>query len=379
MKKLLSILCLLMVFIGCKKPFDPPNGVLDDSILVIEGTIAVGNNSENVFKLSRLRPLQSDPGASLESNAAVNIISSGGSTWPVQLSTPGIYKATLNLPENDSYKLVVQTLDGNQYESPLQQAVLTPEIDSITWKQPDELNLFVHTHDASNSTRYYRWEYEETWEYNSWFEATLDFKDGQIVSRPPEEQVFTCWRSDSSELINIGNTVALTQDVISYQPLTTITQATSFERNKLGVRYSILVKQLGITKEAYNFWNILKKNTELTGTLFDPQPSKMPSNIKCTNNPGRESIGFISVGKITQQRIFIRHSSVPLWPLLDQSQTCSKVTMNSIDAPAYLQNDPFYSPVTYVERTNNQLVYVTNKSCMDCTLRGGNNVKPAYW
>lgn len=379
MKQVLTILGMVLLFMACRKPFDPPSGVADNSILVVEGTIAVGNNAENVFKLSRLRPLQSESGSSPEINASVNIVSSGGNSWPLGLSTAGIYRATLNLPENDSYKLSVTTMNGDQYESPLQQALLTPEIDSITWRQPANLDLFVHTHDPSNATRYYRWEYVETWEYNSWFEATLEFKNGQIVSRAPEDQIYTCWRSDSSELINIANTSALSQDLVSYQPLTTVTQSSFVERTKLSVRYSILVKQLGLTKEAYNFWNILKKNTELTGTLFDPQPSKMPSNIHCINNPELESIGFISVGKVTEQRIFIRHSEMQQWPVLDETETCAKTVQGVAEATAFLQTDPFYMPVTYVERTNNQLVYISDSPCVDCRLRGGNNVKPSYW
>lgn len=372
---------LVMVFLvtSCKKPFDLPAGDIDNSILIVEGTIAVGDNAENIFKLSRLSPLESGSAGIPEYSATVHIVSSNGTIYPLNENLAGSYTAVLSLPETDSYKLQVQTSGGDQYESKLEAPVLTPEIDSVTWKQPEEVNFYVHTHDDTKKTRNYRWEYSETWEYNAWFEATLDFKNGTIVSRPAEEQVYTCWKSDSSKSILIGTSSALSDDVISYQPLNTVTKLTPLDRNKFSVRYSILVKQLGLTKEAYNFWDILKKNTELSGTLFDPQPSRLASNIQCINDPSKEVIGFVSVGKITTKRIFVRHSELRTWPVLDESETCQKTTMAVAEAEAYLANDNFYRPVTYVERTNNSMVYISSRSCMDCTLRDGQNKRPDYW
>ncbi|ULQ51306.1 DUF4249 domain-containing protein [Flavihumibacter fluvii] len=378
-QQLLLTGCFILALFGCKKPFDAPAGALDNSILVVEGTIAVGENAENTFKLSRLSPIESSTAGIPEFNAAVIIVSSTGTTWPLLQEFNGTYRSTLTLPAGDRYKVLIQTERGDQYESALQDVVHTPEIDSITWEQPDELNLFVHTHDPSNATRYYRWEYEETWEYHSWYEATLKFENGSIVSRPMEEQVFTCWKKDSSKNIHIANSIALQDDVISYQPLNTLTKTFPLDQNKLSVRYSILVKQLGLSKEAYNFWDILKKNTELTGTLFDPQPSRMPTNITCINEPAREVIGYVSVGQVSEKRIFIRNSELSSWPVIDDTDNCPRLSKTVAEAEAFILADPFNGPVTYVERTQNQYVYISSRSCYDCTLRGGNTAKPSYW
>jgi hypothetical protein len=43
-----------------------------------------------------------------------------------------------------------------------------PPIDSISWKRDEEgVRVFVNTHNPEGNTRYYRWEFEETWEIRS--------------------------------------------------------------------------------------------------------------------------------------------------------------------------------------------------------------------
>jgi hypothetical protein len=375
----LLVAMVMILAAACKKPFDAPAGALDSSILVVEGNIVAGDGAVTIFKLSRLAALQPGGTVNPEPNAALSIVSSNGNVWPLYPGAAGEYANTLSLPVTDSYKLVIKTQSGDDYETATQQPVITPAIDSITWLQPDELNLFVHTHNSNEASRYYKWEFEETWEYNSWFEATLKFANGRIVDRPVEEQVYTCYKRDSSKSILIANSAALAANAISYQPLLSISKLNSLDRNKLSVRYSILVKQLALSKAAYNFWNTLRKNTELTGTLFDPQPSKLPTNIICTSDGKKEVIGFVSVGTISEQRIFIKHSALNLWPSPNEADNCILDGKLVADAETFLQNDAFYLPVTYVPRTGNSLVFICSKGCVDCTLRGGVNIKPSFW
>jgi hypothetical protein len=373
MKRLLTILIICAVIVNCKKPFDPPQAALDESVLIIEGVIAVGDNGENIFTLSKLRTLQDKATRIPELKAKVSISSANGNNWVLSESGRGIYTSVLSLPENGSYKLMIQTANGKQYESALEKAIITPAIDSVTWKQPDGLDLYVHAHDQSNNTRYYRWEYIETFERHSWIQSELDFVNGQVISRPLGDQIYSCWKDDSSKSIIINNTISLSSDVVSYQPLTSIYRS----NDKLSVRYSILVKQIGMTKEAYNFWSILKKNTELTGTLFDPQPSKMPSNIRCTNDDTRKVVGYISVAKITEKRIFIRNSAMNVWPSQNEADNCPVISKRPAESIALLKKDTTLAPA-YFETLSGALV-IASRYCVDCRITKGTNTKPSFW
>src|SRR5690606_38038743 len=83
---------------------------------------------------------------------------------------------------------------------------------------------------------------------------------------------------------------------------------------KLTVRYSMLVSQYAISKEAYEFYEIMKNNTEKMGSVFDPQPSLVRGNITCTTDPGEIVVGFIDCSVSSSQRIFITSEEAGNWP-----------------------------------------------------------------
>ena len=60
--------------------------------------------------------------------------------------------------------------------------------------------IYLNTHDPENKSKFYRWEYTETWEF-------------QLPYRSPNK---ICWISVNSDLINIKNTSALRKRVDRY-------------------------------------------------------------------------------------------------------------------------------------------------------------------
>jgi len=74
---------------------------------------------------------------------------------------------------------------------------------------------------------------------------------------------------------------------------------------RLTVRYSILISQKALTKDASEFWEILKKNTDDLGSIFSPLPSIIRGNITQDQNPEVPVIGQVGLGKVQQRRLFI--------------------------------------------------------------------------
>jgi hypothetical protein len=159
---------------------------------------------------------------------------------------------------------------------------------------------------------------------------------------------------------------------------------------KLRFRYSILVKQYAITADAFNYFELLKKNTEQIGGIFDPQPSELTGNMHCTSNPNEPVIGFVTVGQVTQKRIFVDKASLPPnWVAetpygschLDELLYARKVTSTIPTIPPIYVNEVYnliysglvltvdYAPGGYTAST---------PICVDCTLRGTNK-KPSFW
>ena len=358
--------------LGCKEEFILPDTQADTSVLVVEGDIVVGGGAENLFRLTRLRNL-SQTEESPVTGARIDIVSSNGGTLRLTERGPGTYASTTPLSANQSYLLRI-VAGANTYETHAQSPVITPPVDSVTWRQEDaSVRIFAHTADPANKTRFYRWKYIETWENRAWYETYFDFVNGSIVPRPPGDQIYSCWKSEETDVILIGNSRSLDRDIISYQPI----QAVERPSEKMFTRYSILVRQMGVTQEAYDFWEILRKNTELTGTLFDPQPSNLPTNLRCVNDPKAKVVGYVSVGSVTEKRLFILHSALTGWPFRDESQSCTAIESSRAQAEAFLKNNPSYLPAYFI--TAGGGFGVAPKTCVDCRLAGGTNVKPSFW
>ncbi len=373
MRTIAKLFFIVMVVSGCTKALELPDTAPDKSILVIEGDIKTGTNSENIIKLSRLKPLFEFEDVP-ELNAQVEIVAENGNRWALTGNDNGEYIGTPFLPTTIPLALRVQTKDGKTYESPFQNSLTSPAIDSVTYKQEqDGVRLYVHSSNRSSSSKNYRWTYTETWESRAWYETYHDFKNGDIVPRPVGDQIYRCWKTEGEKNVIVNNTSELGQDVISYQPIAFIPNFSE----KFYTRYSINVQQIALSKEAYDFWDILRRNTELTGSLFDPQPSKMPTNIKCTNDPTRIAVGFVSVAQISEKRIFIMNSDLSLWPFRNESQSCQASEMPRFLAERFLSQNRGYLPAYLV--TAGGGFGIAPSGCVDCRLSGGINVEPSFW
>jgi hypothetical protein len=106
----------------------------------------------------------------------------------------------------------------------------------------------------------------------------------------------------------------------------------------LGIRYSILVKQYALTEDGYHYYQILKKNTESLGSIFDAQPSELTCNFHSLQDPTEIVIGFFSASSVVQKRIFIDKSQVN-WNFIYNGRSCDLMPYTS-----FLSNDEL-SPI----------------------------------
>ncbi len=308
--KYLSGVTVILVLPGnCREVYDPPQGQATVNYLVVDGFLDINNPS--IITLSRTRSLADSVPSIPELNAQVSVEGSNGIRYELNESGNGSYSIySLPLDPNQRYRLDIATADGKLYQSDFVDVKLTPPIDSISFiKKNDGVHIYANTHDASGSSKYYQWEFQETWEYRSFFGSEYEYLDHQLLSRPPEHQVFRCWHYTSSNSIFVGSSANLSTDLIFENELVFI--ATAGE--KLSVLYSIWVKQHVLTKEGYEFWQNLKKNTEELGSLFDAQPFQVTGNIHCVSNITEPVIGFVSAGSSDSSRIFIYEQQAEPW------------------------------------------------------------------
>jgi hypothetical protein len=359
--------------VGCKEPYDIPVTSSQQQVLVVEGSLS--SSGISTIMLSRTFSLNDTARLPPVSGALLTVEGKDNSIDYFAQAENGRYTAQLDLQTGQEYLLRIKTPDGKEYVSDYVTPIETPAIDSVNWKRTnDGLTIFVNTHDAGNDTRYYRWAFEETWELRSGVYSTYKYVDGQIIPRNMvDDDVSVCWRNNNSTKLLLGSSAQLQSDVIFEQPLQTIPSGA----DKLSVRYSILVKQFALDKQAYEYLKLMKTNTESLGTVFDPQPSEIKGNIHCVTNPEEPVVGYLTASQTKEQRIFIAARQVPNWGFfLDCTSLEIPNNPDSIQAyvPLYLPYDAKKSGLNSVSHW-----FVATPTCVDCTLRGGKTVKPSFW
>ena len=393
MGKLKYLICfstLGIIGLHCKEVYNPPSVKNNPFILVVDGIIINGNES-TLITLSRTKSLTDSTPTTKELGAKVSVVGQSGISFPlIELGNGQYATDQLLLNTAEPYQLKITTSDNNEFRSEFSKVLSSPPIDSVYWQQDSSgVQIYLDTHDPANSTRYYRWENVESWEYHSAYNSFLEYVDeNNIISRNLTRQIFRCYQTQLLPNIEVTNTTHLSSDIVYKYKVIDIATGTE----KLSVEYSDLIKQYVISAEAFNYWTNLKKNTEQLGTLFDLQPFTELGNIKCVNNSGVKCIGFISFSSVQERRVFINYKEITKWnykPYYNAYGLCvilkepadsisqfflpfggpygnSMIGTSLVPAP-----DPANPPeVVYLFSTN---------LCVDCTLHGGSTIKPAFW
>ncbi|WCT12093.1 DUF4249 domain-containing protein [Mucilaginibacter jinjuensis] len=386
--KILFVLLITSAIGACKKPYSPTIITQAPNYLVVEGFI--NNGDSTTIKLSRTVQLSDTAKSKPELGAVILVEDNLNNHYQLAEIGNGVYKsAVINLSNAQTCRLHIITTDKKEYASDMVEIDKTPPIDTITHAVINNgIQMMVSTHDAANKVKYFRWDFTETWEYGSYYNSRYKYVNGAITYMTPDDYDNICWINGNGNQILVGSAENLSQSVINNQIITFVDESTG----KLALGYSILIKQYALTKEAFEYWQKLKKNTEQLGSIFDAQPSDLKGNLHNLNDANEPVMGYISASNTTNKRFIIGHNSIPLY------------TPNYYPPPneygCVVGHLPFDPADTYNDRLNrlytqtDSIIYTTYGSgpvtlgyqyayggCVDCRLKiqGGYNKKPAYW
>jgi hypothetical protein len=368
---------LLVLVAACKQAYEPPAIKTNHNYLVVDGVINTLPDSETTIRLSRTRNLTDTIITSPETGASLQIEAKSGATYQLLPQDAGVYSIDhLSLNPNDLYRLRIVTSGGGQYLSDFVPAKQTPPIDSLSWKQNEDVTIYASTHDPSNQARYYRWDYLETWHYKAFLETNygLGVSNGIIFFRDDTNQINNCWQTLRSTEIVLASSLRLSEDVIDRFPVAVIPKNDS----KLDIRYSILVRQYALTEDAYHYWDIVRKNSQTLGTLFDAQPGQLTSNIRNLANPSEPVLGFVSACRIEEKRLFISNAELFNWksPPLDHFCQVQSISQDPVNPLRWNYSDTSFSPWYFLSPAG---IMIAKTDCIDCRRKGGTNYKPSFW
>ncbi|PJJ84892.1 uncharacterized protein DUF4249 [Mucilaginibacter auburnensis] len=352
---------------GCKERYVQPVKDVNSNFLVVEGLINTGADS-TIFNLSYTFKLDGKAIVTPEKTATVSVETENGPVYALpETIKGGKYGANLGLDPAKKYRLRIRTKDNKEYVSQFVESKVSPPFNLNYNFDNNALNFTLDTYDASGKSIYYKYDYEETWEYESQLFSSFKIENGNILPRNlSTENIHTCWRVLPSPNILLTSTANLSESRVTDRPILSIPS----KSQKLHIEYSILVKQSVLTAEAFAFWETLRNNTEKVGSIFDAQPSQLFGNIKSTSNADETVIGFVSAGTVTQKRLLFIVSEFPSpWFNVEDKTECLEAV----------------SKITFLRSTGRQFIPLdagggTEKlSCADCRLFGGSTQKPSYW
>ena len=373
----ISMVAVVLTINGCRKPLDIKTTATNVNLLVVDGMINIGADSTKI-KLSRTVIIGNKVTANPEGNALVTIENAQATVATLKEITKGTYASPgLNLDKTKQYRVRIRTNTNKTYLSDLVEAKVTPPIDSIGYTTNNKgMMVYANAHDATNNSRYYLYSFTEAWKFHADYNSDYITNGVTLVGRTPQQRVYYCFASAASNNVVLNSTAALSQDIVYQAPITSI----DYSSEKLQIRYSIMVTQTAITKEAYAFWENLRKNTEQLGSIFDAQPSEISGNIHNVADASEPVIGYISAATTQSKRVYIDKVGLPGEFKAKSPFSCRLDTAKIRDRGVEMLiplNTSAYTIYSYGLSGIEGYLY-SNKSCSDCTIRGKLQ-EPSFW
>lgn len=373
MNKRPVILFILMTFItGCVVQFIPDVDE-EKEYLVVEGLIT---NQEVCYKVkvSRASNLGVKNTISPVKGALVIVKDDFGNAYPFAEKKPGLYVSdSIEFRGRSGRKYSLHITDSeHSYESDVMEMRAVPEIDSIyadleynpsysLGNPVPGYQVYLNTGDPSGQCNFYRWNYEETWEFRIPYVYPSTIKNR------------ICWKHALSDNLYLKNATTLKENKITSFPLNFITT----ETDRLKVRYSILLNQYSLNEKEYLYWEKIQKVTGNVGGLYDVIPSSIRGNLYCSDDPSEKVLGYFSVSSVTSRRLFIENKLIN-FP--DFYSKCPVDTVPVSEPISALNTSVFIIALLndFPPTFGSFYVLTDKKECIDCTLNGS-NIMPPYW
>lgn len=368
LKKYFIILSFILASAGCITQFIPETEETQ-SLLVVEGLIT-DQPGVSTVKLTRSQPIGSYAKPEPVTGCKVRIEDDDNNIYILHESEPGTYLTDPAIFQGiigRKYTLDIESRNASgklsSYRSLPMEMKPVPPIDSVYYEKqimnsnddysaPHEgCQVYLNTIDPEGLCKYYRWDFNETWEFRLPYDV-----DNQ-----------TCWATDHSGAINIKSTSALTEDKIYRHPINFITN----ETDRLNIKYSMLINQYSISENEFGYWKRLQNISDDVGGLYDMIPASITGNVYCTDDPNETVLGYFSVSAKSSKRIMIHEGFAGLRH--DFYEYCATDTV-----PPGTQIPGLGTSLWIIIDYDAYRVLTRYRECADCSYRGS-LMRPDYW
>jgi len=386
----MQVIRLILIFLGisllpgCIYEYNPDLKGSDNE-LVINGKVTDQEGYQYIEISRSVAPYEKDDERPV-SGYSVEIQDEMGNSFPGAEMEPGFYGCWMDqeyLVQGRKYRLSVTSNNGNLYVSDFDILLPCPDIDSITYEIQEKeteipdftymgLQFYVNTDCSGEYAKNFKWEMEETWEYHARYDIGAIY-DGRIRDLDHIiRDYFYCWQSNKILNLYTFSTQNLNSGLIRNFPLHYVSSNT----DRLGIKYSILVKQHSLSREAYKYLNTLEIQSKQSGELYESQPAQIQGNIHPQDEGGETVLGLFYTTSVKENRIFV-NSPFKTW-----KPYCEPHGLSTSELNDYLSSlGPNLYPIyLYYEDLGLFRIYdFAAQECFDCRKRGGITERPDFW
>ena len=378
-------LLLAIAFLAamCVEPFEVDTNDFEEA-LVVDATITDEMGKQQIllnraFLLEEFNPLP-------EENAIVKVVDDDRNEYEFAEIEPGKYVSVQDFAAeyNRGYQLLIRLQNGNSYTSKMENLPQAEPIQDLAVSRTSDdkgeegISIAVNF-DAALGAQYYRYEYEEAYKIVApkWKGERLIFSgSGPPVVFPLENEEQVCYAEDVSKGIIIGSSLGPTGNSLPNFEVRFI------DRNNFIIshRYSILIKQFTLSKEAYDYFELLERFSGQSSILSQTQPGFFNGNIHSDMNDQDKVLGYFDLSAVSSKRIFFNYvdffadEPLPPYPETDcepyvaSSSTSPTLTfLLSNNLVRYFSMDPL-----------TQDIFVVPRICADCNVLGSPKA-PEFW
>jgi len=394
-KILCSLFFLMLLFQwSCTEPYEIET-VGYESVLVVESTITNELKHQGV-KLSKTSTLENSE-ILKEMNASVVVSGSDGQVYNFNWDGDLEYYRSIDpfkAEPNTSYTLQINTQDGKKYTSTPVNLPPVVEMDKLYAERitdanqsKDGVQVLVNTTDPTGNSKYFRYEYEETYKIvapnpTQYYTDVVDYDPQKgtynvvLTQRVPEE---ICYSTEISTGITQASTTEFNENRVFRFPLRYLSETDA----KIQTRYSILVKQYVQSVEAFTFYKIIKDLGSIQSLLSQGQPGYVVGNIASEAGPQEKVLGFFEASSMTSKRIYFNYEDFGL-ARPPYFVDCEVLQLDYNDLSMdYNQREALHTYLTYhkfqvLSASTGRVYRIVEPECSVCTYFSS-NVKPDFW
>lgn len=382
-----------LIMYSCVEKYWPELNNSENNLLVVDGMI---NNQPGPYfvKLSLTSAIDTIMQRPAK-NYSIVISDDQGNSETLQEITDGVYSTSTNGIQGvigRKYRINISSPKGKNYASkfaeilpPTEIKSFYPIIESKTTLEGEIEDIgyqfYIDTYEPKVDSSCFLWRLEQTYEYHSDYTADYIMEANDTVFRElsTEESLpyETCWITENVMQIFTYNTSALSSSMLTHFPLNFVNTTT----RALSVRYSLLVNQLTINKQAYTFWNSIENINSNQGSMYTRQPYQIHGNVYNEQDTEETVLGYFLVASSDTERIYVNRLPKPYNYYYDNCVP-SEADIYRTNIFWYKFNEHGTIP-DYDKLFNNYGmsfgIILPPPTCIDCTLRGGVNIKPNFW